>query len=85
MCMLIKAFTFCRCIMQIHDAYISNSRVQRVKLICDRRHMHCVILNDKNVGAMNCHSRYHSNPWMGRTHNIDPDEFDPSKFDCSTM
>ena len=31
----------------------------------------------------NCQSRYPSNPSMGRTRTDGPDEFEPSKFDCS--
>ena len=30
----------------------------------------------------NCHARYRSNTWMGRTRTDGPDEFEPSKFDC---
>ena len=31
----------------------------------------------------NCQARYRSNTWMGRTCTDGPDEFEPSKFDCS--
>ena len=31
----------------------------------------------------NCQARYSSNTWMGRTCTDGPDEFEPSKFDCS--
>ena len=33
----------------------------------------------------NCQSRYGSNPSMGRTRTIGPDEFEPSKFDCISL
>ena len=31
----------------------------------------------------NCQARYRSNTWMSRTPTDGPDEFEPSKFDCS--
>ena len=31
----------------------------------------------------NCQARYRSNTWMGRTRTDGPDEFEPTKFDCS--
>ena len=31
----------------------------------------------------NCQARYRSNTWMGRTRTDSPDEFEPTKFDCS--
>ena len=31
----------------------------------------------------NCQARYRSNTWMGRTRTDGPDEFEPSKFDCT--
>ena len=42
----------------------------------------------KNVVSMmnrleNCQARYRSNTWMGRTRTDGPNEFEPSKFDCS--
>ena len=33
----------------------------------------------------NCQARYRSNTWMGRTRTDGPDEFEPSKFDCSLI
>ena len=31
----------------------------------------------------NCQARYRSNTWMGRTRTDGPDEFEPTKFDCT--
>ena len=33
----------------------------------------------------NCQARYRSNTWMGRTRTDGPDEFEPSKFDCTCL
>ena len=59
MCMLIKVFTFCRCIMQIHVAYhiLTQSSVQRVYLIdmSDRCHMHCAAMNSIKQGHLGKH------------------------------
>ena len=33
----------------------------------------------------NCQARYRSNTWMGRTSTDGPDEFEPTKFDCSFL
>ena len=33
----------------------------------------------------NCQARYRSNTWMGRTRTDGPDEFEPTKFDCSLL
>ena len=31
----------------------------------------------------NCQARYRSNTWMGQTRTDCPDEFEPTKFDCT--
>ena len=31
----------------------------------------------------NCQARHRSNTWMGRTRTDGPDEFEPTKFDCT--
>ena len=33
----------------------------------------------------NCQARYRSNTWMGRTRTDGPDEFEPTKFDCTEL
>ena len=63
-------------------------------LISDRRHVHFATLVDKKRGVRddikytwtnlkNRQARYRSNTWMGRTRTDGPDEFEPSKFDCT--
>ena len=36
-----------------------------------------------DIKLENCQARYRSNTWMGRTRTDGPDEFEPTKFDCS--
>ena len=58
-------------------------------LIRVRCHVLFATLVDKKRGVRddikleNCQSRYRSNTWMGRTCTDGPDEFEPSKFDCT--
>ena len=64
-------------------------------LISDRRHVRFATLVDKKRGVRddikytwtnlkNRQARYRSNTWMGRTRTDGPDEFEPSKFDCTS-
>ena len=62
-------------------------------MISDRCHVRFATLVKKNVVSVmrkvhmnqleNCQARYRSNTWMGRTRTDGPDEFEPSKFDCT--
>ena len=64
-------------------------------LISDRRHVRFATLVDKKRGVRddikytwtnlkNRQARYRSNTWMGQTRTDGPDEFEPSKFDCTS-
>ena len=35
------------------------------------------------LDIVNCQTMYRLDPFMGRTHTDGPDEFEPSKFDCT--
>ena len=94
--MLINVFTRNRFIC-LHMRLIILTLACKGLLISDRCHVRFATLVEKKRGVRddirshkvhmnqleNCQSGYRSNTWMGRTRTQGPDEFEPSKLDCS--